>query len=93
MGKSMTGVPASSAMHVRNGFVAYSYLATILLKFVDKKKISLNDKLSKYLPNLPEANAVTIKMLANSTSGYADYVYQPAVLNSINADPFRQWTL
>ncbi len=91
LGESMTGVPASPAMHVRNGFIAYSYIATMLLEFVDEKKISLGDKLSKYLPELPESNAVTIKMLANSTSGYADYVYQPAVTNGIYADPFRQW--
>lgn len=86
LGESMTGVPASRAMHVRNGFIAYSYIATMLLEFVDEKKISLGDKLSKYLPELPESNAVTIKMLANSTSGYADYVYQPAVTNGIYAD-------
>ena len=91
LGESMTGVPATSAMHVRNGFIAYSYIATILLEFVDEKKISLSDKLSKYLPDLPESDAVTIKMLANSTSGYADYVYQPAVTDGIYADPFRQW--
>jgi CubicO group peptidase (beta-lactamase class C family) len=92
LGESMTGVLASPAMHVRNGFIAYSYIATMLLEFVDRKLISLGDKLSKYLPGLPESNAVTIKMLANSTSGYADYVYQPAVSNGIYADPFRQWT-
>ena len=92
LGESMTGVPAAPDMHVRNGFVAYCYLATILLEFVDRQKISLRDKLSKYLPDLPESNAVTIKMLANSTSGYADYVFQPAVLNGTSADPFRQWT-
>jgi CubicO group peptidase (beta-lactamase class C family) len=91
LGESMTGVPATPAMHVRNGFVAYSYIATMLLEFVDRKMISLGDKLSEYLPELPESNAVTIKMLANSTSGYADYVYQPAVTDGIYADPFRQW--
>ena len=92
LGESMTGVPATTRLHVRNGFVAYCYLATILLEFVDRGKISLTDKLSEYLPDLPEADAVTIKMLANSTSGYADYVYQPAVLDGTSADPFRQWS-
>ena len=92
MGESMTGVPATVDMQFRNGFIAYSYLTTILLELVDRKKISLDDKLSKYFPNLPEANEITIKMLANSTSGYADYVYQPAVLDGINMDPFRQWS-
>jgi CubicO group peptidase (beta-lactamase class C family) len=91
LGESMTGVPATIDTHVRNGFVAYSYLTTMLLQFVDQKKISLDDKLSKYRPDLPEANAVTIKMLANSTSGYADYVYQPALSNGLYLDPFRQW--
>jgi CubicO group peptidase (beta-lactamase class C family) len=92
LGESMTGVPATPAMHVRNGFIAYSYMTTMLLEFVDENKISLDDKLSRYLPDLPRSTAVTIKMLANSTSGYADYVYQPAVTGGIYADPFRQWT-
>ena len=43
LGESMTGVPATMEMHVRNGFVAYSYLTTILLEFVDRNKINLDD--------------------------------------------------
>ena len=92
MGESMTGVPATPDMKVRNGFVAYMYETTMLMEFVDQGKISLNDKLSKYLPDLPRANDVTIKMLANSTSGYADFVYQKALTNGIYTNPFRQWT-
>lgn len=92
LGESMTGVPATTQMRVRNGFMAYSYLTTILFEFIDQKKISLSDKVSKYLPDLPHASQVTIKMLANSTSGYADYVYQPALMNGIYTNPFRQWT-
>ena len=91
-GDSMTGVPATADMRVRNGFMAYSYLTTILFELIDQKKISLGDKVSKYLPDLPHADQVTIKMLANSTSGYADYVYQPALSDAIYVDPFRQWT-
>ena len=92
LGESMTGVPATPDMHVRNGFIAYSYMTTILLQLVDQDKISLSDKLAKYRPDLPASNAVTIKMLANSTSGYADYVYTPTVSGGIYTDPFRQWT-
>ncbi len=92
MGESMTGVPATTDMKVRNGFVAYMYETTMLMEFVDQHKISLDDKLSKYLPDLPRANDVTIKMLANSTSGYADFVYQTALINGIYTNPFRKWT-
>ena len=52
-GESMTGVPATTDMHFRNGAVAISYVATLLLRLVDEKKVSLDDKLSKYLPGRP----------------------------------------
>lgn len=35
MGESMTGVPATTAMHFRNGAVAISYVATLLLVATD----------------------------------------------------------
>ena len=54
-GTSMTGVPATTAMHFRNGSVAFSYLTTLLMKYVDEHKVSLNDKVARWLPRLPEA--------------------------------------
>lgn len=92
LGESTAGVPAAVDMQVRNGFVAYSYLTTVLLELVDRGQISLDDTLAQYFPNLPRANAVTIRMLANCTSGYADYVYQPEVMDRVDLDPSRQWT-
>jgi CubicO group peptidase (beta-lactamase class C family) len=79
-------------MHFRNGAMAFTYMATMLMELVDQKKVGLDDKLSKFLPNLPDADRITLKNLANMTSGYADYVYQPEVLHGTNLDPFRQWT-
>src|SRR5438270_1908441 len=72
-GESMTGVPATTKMHFRNGAVAISYMSTLLLRLVDEKKVSLDDKVSKWLPDLPNGDQVTLKMLANQTSGYSDY--------------------
>jgi CubicO group peptidase (beta-lactamase class C family) len=92
LGESMSGVPATPAMHFRNGAMAFTYIATMLLELVDQKKVSLDDKLSKFLPDLPHADRITLKNLANMTSGYADYVYEPEVLHGIYLDPFRQWT-
>jgi len=90
--ESMAGVPATTHMHFRNGAMAFTYMATLLLEMVDQKKTTLDTKLSKYFPNLPNADRVTLKNLANMTSGYADYVYQPATLNGTALYPFRQWT-
>jgi CubicO group peptidase (beta-lactamase class C family) len=93
VGDSMTGVPATPDMHFRNGAVAISYVATLLLKLVDQNKVSLDDKLSKYLPDFPNADRVTLGQLAQMTSGYPDYVLgNDAFDNAFYADPFRQWT-
>lgn len=92
LGESMSGVPATPSMHFRNGAMAFTYISTMLLELVDQKKVTLDDKLSKYLPDLPHADRITLKNLANMTSGYADYVYEPEVLHGIYLDPFRQWT-
>jgi CubicO group peptidase (beta-lactamase class C family) len=91
-GESMTGVPATSAMHFRNGAVAFAYMSTLLMEFVDEHKVSLNDTIDRWMPTLPEAKTVTLKMLANQTTGYPDYETDPAWLAAFNADPFHIWT-
>jgi len=64
----------------------------MLLELVDQKKVTLETKLSVFRPDLPYADRITLKNLADMTSGYADYVYQPEVLNGVALNPFRQWT-
>jgi len=92
LGESMTGVPTTPDMHFRNGAMAFTYMSTMLMELVDQNKVKLDDKLSKFLPNLREADRITLKNLANMTSGYADYVYQPEVLHGVVFEPFRQWS-
>ncbi len=93
VGESMTGVPATTGMHFRNGAVAISYVSTLLLKLVDEKKISLDDKLSRFLPEIPNAERVTLGQLAQMTSGYVDYVIGNTAMNdALYANPFRRWT-
>ena len=93
VGESMTGVPATTDMHFRNGAVAISYVSTLLLKLVDEKKLTLDDKLSKWLPEIPNADRVTLGQLAQMTSGYVDYVIGNTAMNdALYANPFRHWT-
>jgi CubicO group peptidase (beta-lactamase class C family) len=93
VGDSMTGVPATADMHFRNGAVAISYVSTLLLKLVDEKKLSLDDRLSKWLPDFPHAGEVTLGQLAQMTAGYPDYVIGNQQLeNALYSNPFQQWT-
>src|SRR5215210_4652953 len=92
LGESMTGVPATTEMHFRNGAVAISYMATLLLRLVDQQVVALDDPLATWLPELPDADQVTLRMLTNMTAGYPDYVQNPKLIQSVYENPFRQWT-
>jgi CubicO group peptidase (beta-lactamase class C family) len=72
VGDAMTGVPATPDMHFRNSAVAISHVSTLPLKLAEQKKVSLDDRLSKWL--LPNADRITLGQLAQMTSGYPDYV-------------------
>jgi CubicO group peptidase (beta-lactamase class C family) len=92
-GESMTGVPATTDMHFRNGAVAISYVSTLLLMLVDEKKVSLDDKASTWVPEIQHSDEVTLGQLAQMTSGYTDYVIGNEQVDAmLYADPFRQWT-
>lgn len=91
-GESMNGVPATTAMHFRNGAVAFAYLGTLLLQFVDDHTVKLDDTIERWMPDLQQANKVTLKMLANQTSGYPDFETDPKWNAAFNADPFHIFT-
>ncbi|MFJ6777703.1 serine hydrolase domain-containing protein [Streptomyces yangpuensis] len=91
-GETMTGFPATPDMRFRIGSVAIPYLTTELLKLVDEGRVTLDDKLSRWRPDLPQADAITLKMLASASSGYADYVTDKAFIAALYKDPFRSWT-
>ncbi|WP_018334340.1 serine hydrolase domain-containing protein [Actinomycetospora chiangmaiensis] len=91
-GESMPGVPASPDMHFRDGAVAISYVATALLRLVDDGKVSLEDRVSRWLPEIPYSDQVTLGQLAQMTSGYVDYVSTPELTAAQYADPLRRFT-
>ncbi|MGH2583433.1 MAG: serine hydrolase domain-containing protein [Dehalococcoidia bacterium] len=91
-GESMTGVPATTDMHFRNGAVAISYVSTLLLTLVDDGVLGLDDPLSLWMPELVNADKVTLRMLANMTSGYRDYETDEQFNKDLYINPFRQWT-
>jgi CubicO group peptidase (beta-lactamase class C family) len=92
LGESMTGVPATTDMHFRNGAVAISYISTLLLRLVDQGKAKLDDPVGTWLPDLPNADTVTLRMLANMTSGYPDFEINADFIKQFYENPFQPWT-
>ncbi|MBV9499843.1 MAG: beta-lactamase family protein [Acidobacteriaceae bacterium] len=58
------------------GSISKQFTAAALLIEQEQGKLSLDDKVSKYFPDLTRANEVTIRELLSHTSGYEDYAPQ-----------------
>lgn len=91
-GESMSGVPATTDMHFRSGAVSIPQVSTVLLQLVDEGTVTIDDTLATWLPDVPNADRVTLGQLAQMTSGYADYVQSTEFVTAFLSDPFQQWT-
>jgi len=58
------------------GSISKQFTAASLLLEQEKGKVSLDDNVAKYFPDLTRANEVTIRELLSHTSGYEDYAPQ-----------------
>jgi D-alanyl-D-alanine carboxypeptidase len=72
--------------------VAKSYMAVVIMKLHEEKKIDLNAPVSKYLPAkqaqyLKSLDKITIKMLLNHTSGVPEYSENPEFISYVLLHP------
>jgi CubicO group peptidase (beta-lactamase class C family) len=68
--------PATAArpqMRYSIGSVSKQFMAGAILLLVQDGKLSLDDRVARYLPDLTRANEITIRELLSHTSGYQDY--------------------
>lgn len=72
--------------------VTKSFTVTLILQLVDEGKISLDDTVDKYLDGVPNGDKITIRQLADMSSGLADYTTK-AFIDDFVADPDRIFTL
>ena len=80
---------ATPQMRYSIGSISKQFTAAAILLLQEQGKLSLDDKVSKYVPDLTRANEVTIRQLLSHTSGYQDYWPQdyvmPGMLQPTNA--------
>ena len=65
--------PAAASMRYSIGSVSKQFTAAAILILAEEGKLTLDDPLSKYLPDLTDADKVKIRQLLSHTSGYRDY--------------------
>ncbi|MEE1758190.1 serine hydrolase domain-containing protein [Streptomyces sp. SP18BB07] len=79
VGDLRTGAPVPHAEYIRIGSTTKTYVATVLLQLVDEGRLSLEDRVERWLPGVVEGNGndgrrVTVRQLLQHTSGLPDYI-------------------
>lgn len=85
-------LPMDGSYTFRIGSNTKTMIGTVLLQLVDEGKLALNDKLSKYYPEYPKADSITITMLCNMTSGIYNFTDNITWQNTLFSDPTKVWT-
>ncbi|TGD13107.1 serine hydrolase domain-containing protein [Brevibacterium sp. S111] len=83
-----TEVPMSPDLHHRVGSIAKTFTTLALLRSAETGLVDLDQSIGHYLPELvpgQRGHAVTVRMLANHTSGLAEYL--PSIYDSLRAFP------
>ena len=72
--------PAKPEMRYSIGSISKQFTAAAILLLQEQGKLSLDDKVGKFIPSITRANEVTIRQLLSHTSGYQDYWPQDYVM-------------
>ena len=75
-----TKLPASPQMRYSIGSISKQFTSAALLMLAEEGKLSLDDKVIRWLPDLTRAGDVTIRQILSMTSGYQDFWPQDYVM-------------
>ncbi|HEX2329680.1 MAG TPA: serine hydrolase domain-containing protein [Candidatus Angelobacter sp.] len=66
-------VPAQTGMRYSIGSISKQFTAAAILLLQEDGKLTLDDKVAKFVPGLTRGDEVTIRQILSHTSGYQDY--------------------
>jgi len=93
--KGKSNLETDTAMKIEYKFgiasVTKSFVGTVALQLVDEGKLELDDSLSKYISDVPNAENITIRQILNMTSGLFDYLTDEDFMGTVLSDPSKKW--
>ena len=83
-------IPNTPDTRFRVGSVTKQFTATIILKLVEQGKVSLDGKITDYIPHYPKQRGgqVTVHHLLTHTSGIPSYTGLPGFMEDRSRDPY-----
>jgi CubicO group peptidase (beta-lactamase class C family) len=86
-------VEASPSMRYKIASNSKQLTAAAILLLAERHKLSIDDKVSRFLPSLTGADKVTIRNLLTHTSGYQDFYAEDYLLPEMRKDTTPQHIL
>ncbi len=77
--------PVTVETKFRIGSISKQFTAAAILKLAEEKKLSVTDPLSKFFPDFPRAEKITLHHLLTHTSGIHSYTDKPDFLSRVSA--------
>ena len=84
--------PPSADTHFRIASNTKTMTAAVTMQLAQESKLSLDDRVSKYLPGVPNGDNITIAELLEMRSGLYNYTNAPEVSASLDSDPTKVWS-
>lgn len=79
--------PMGLGLHVRIASITKTFTATAILLQVQRGRLSLSDKLSRWVKGIPNGNRITIREMLAMRSGIYDFTSDPAFNRAFDANP------
>ncbi|MGP3535147.1 serine hydrolase domain-containing protein [Microbacterium sp. RD1] len=85
--------PVTAEMQWPIRSITKSYTVTLLLQLVDEGVVSLDDTIDEYVDGITDGDSITLRELADMSSGNSDYFTDAFVQDWLVDDPDRIFTL
>ncbi|MBN1415246.1 MAG: serine hydrolase [Bacteroidales bacterium] len=79
-------IPVSTVTKFRIGSITKQFIAAAILKLQEEGKIIVSEKLSKFIPDFPRGDEVTVHHLLTHTSGIHSFTNRPDFLKTAAAE-------
>ena len=84
--------PPDADTHFRIASNTKTMTAAVIMLLAQEEKLSLDDPVSKYVPNVPNGDRISITDLLKMRSGLYNYTNDPIISKTIDTDPAKVWT-
>ena len=87
-----TTTPMTTNLYQRVGSITKTFTVTLIMQLAAAGKLSLDDPISKYVDGVKGGDKITIRMLADMTSGVSSYTLDDAWQKVYFEEHYKVWT-